>query len=44
MAEAFGIEESVDPRDTRPLLCDWVRLAYDILPTRLGPKPKTARP
>lgn len=43
-AEAFGIEEIIDPRDTRPLLCGWVRLAYGILPTQLGPKPKTARP
>ncbi len=43
-AEAFGIEEIIDPRDTRPLLCDWVHTAYDILPTQLGPKPKTTRP
>ncbi len=43
-AEAFGVEEIIDPRDTRPLLCDWARTAYDILPTQLGPKPKTVRP
>ncbi|PCJ21842.1 MAG: methylmalonyl-CoA carboxyltransferase [SAR86 cluster bacterium] len=43
-AEAFGIEEIIDPRDTRPLLCDWVKLAYDILPTQLGPKARTTRP
>lgn len=43
-AEAFGIEEVIDPRDTRPLLCDWVRLAYDIIPTQLGPKSRTPRP
>ena len=24
-AEAFGVEEIIDPRDTRPLLCEWVR-------------------
>jgi len=43
-AEAFGVEEVIDPRETRPLLCDWVRLAYDILPTQLGPKNRSARP
>lgn len=43
-AEAFGIEEVIDPRDTRPLLCDWVQLAYEILPTQLGPKAHTPRP
>ena len=26
-AETFWIEEIVDPRDTRPLLCDWANLA-----------------
>lgn len=43
-AEAFGIEEIIDPRDTRPLLCDWVKLAFEILPTQLGPKTRTSRP
>lgn len=43
-AEAFGIEEVIDPRDTRPLLCDWIKLAYDILPSQLGPKSRTPRP
>jgi acetyl-CoA carboxylase carboxyltransferase component len=35
-AERFGIEELVDPRDTRPLLCEWVRDAYTVLPEQLG--------
>ncbi len=43
-AEAFGIEEVIDPRDTRPLLCQWVKLAYDLLPSQLGPKARTSRP
>lgn len=43
-AEAFGIEDIIDPRDTRPLLCEWVETAYDILPTQLGPKVRTSRP
>ena len=30
-AEHFGIEEIIDPRETRPLLCDWVRDAYAVL-------------
>jgi hypothetical protein len=30
-AERFGIEEIIDPRETRPLLCDWVRDAYAVL-------------
>ncbi len=43
-AEAFDIEEIIDPRDTRPLLCEWVRLAYARLPHRLGPRPGGFRP
>ncbi|PLT35196.1 acyl-CoA carboxylase subunit beta [Bacillus sp. V5-8f] len=35
-AEAFGVEEIIDPRDTRPLLCDWVKDAYRLLPQQLG--------
>lgn len=31
-AEAFLVEEIVDPADTRPLLCDWVEQAYAGLP------------
>jgi propionyl-CoA carboxylase beta chain len=38
-AEAFLVEDIVDPADTRPLLTDWVRSAYDLLATspRRGP-------
>jgi acetyl-CoA carboxylase carboxyltransferase component len=43
-AEAFSIEEIIDPRDTRPLLTDWVSLAYDNEATRLGPKTRGMRP
>jgi acetyl-CoA carboxylase carboxyltransferase component len=35
-AERFGIEEIIDPRETRPLLCDWVRDAYAVLPATPG--------
>jgi acetyl-CoA carboxylase carboxyltransferase component len=43
-AEAFNIEDIIDPRDTRPLLCDWVEAAYEVLPTLLGPKSRGMRP
>ena len=43
-AEAFGVEEIVDPRDTRPLLCEWIEGAYGMLPSELGPKARTCRP
>ncbi len=44
-AEAFGIERIIDPAETRPRLCQWVRLAYAALETRpLGPRGRGARP
>jgi len=43
-AEAFGIEEIIDPRDTRPLLCEWAESAYRMLPAELGPKARSCRP
>jgi len=43
-AEVFGVEEIIDPRDTRPLLCEWVEGAYRMLPAELGPKARTCRP
>jgi acetyl-CoA carboxylase carboxyltransferase component len=30
-AERFGVEEIIDPRETRPLLCEWVHDAYAVL-------------
>lgn len=35
-AERFGVEEIIDPRETRPLLCEWVHDAYALLPEQLG--------
>ncbi len=43
-AEAFGVEEIIDPRDTRRLLCEWVGEAYRIIPTLLGPRTHGLRP
>lgn len=36
-AERFGIHDIIDPRETRPLLCNWVEQAYHVLPEQLGP-------
>jgi acetyl-CoA carboxylase carboxyltransferase component len=41
-AEAFLIEEIIDPRDTRPLLCDWINMAAPL--PALGPSMFTMRP
>ena len=44
-AEAFGVEEIIDPRDTRPLLVDWARRAYEIISSETrGPKARGMRP
>ena len=42
----FQIEEMVDPRDTRRLVCEWVETAYQIVsqPGRLGPRALQFRP
>ncbi len=42
----FQIEELIDPRDTRRLVCEWVPAAYRIVqqPARLGPRPLQFRP
>ncbi len=36
-AEAFNIEDIMDPRDTRPMLCEFIEMAQPILKTQLGP-------
>jgi acetyl-CoA carboxylase carboxyltransferase component len=43
-AEIFGVEEIIDPRDTRPLLCEWVETAYRLFPSQLGPIKRGMRP
>lgn len=35
-AEHFAVQDVIDPRDSRPLLCAWVREAYRMLPEQLG--------
>jgi acetyl-CoA carboxylase carboxyltransferase component len=36
-AEAFNIEEIIDPRDTRPILCDFIEMAQAEIKLQLGP-------
>jgi propionyl-CoA carboxylase beta chain len=43
-AESFMVEKLIDPRDTRPLLTDWIGDAYRLVATELGPKGRPARP
>jgi acetyl-CoA carboxylase carboxyltransferase component len=42
-AEKFGVQDIIDPRETRPILCDWVEQAYNILPQQLGPTSRMMR-
>lgn len=35
-AERFGVQDVIDPRESRILLCDWVRDAYALLPELVG--------
>ena len=37
-AEAFGVEDLIDPRETRPYLCRFLEAAQVGMKTRLGPK------
>jgi acetyl-CoA carboxylase carboxyltransferase component len=30
-AERFGVEDVIDPRETRPLLCDWAARAHELV-------------
>src|SRR4051794_14500658 len=45
-AEHFSVEEIIDPRDTRPLLCDWAERAHELVRHELsdGPKSRGPRP
>ena len=39
----FQMEEMIDPRDTRRYVCDWVRLAYQIVRQSERLKPRTLK-
>src|SRR3954470_8741262 len=43
-AERFGVEEIIDPRDTRPLLCAWARQAHRLVAHEAGAGPKQRGP
>ncbi len=44
-AESFGVEEIIDPRETRPLLVDWAHRAYEIVCHEArGPRARGMRP
>jgi acetyl-CoA carboxylase carboxyltransferase component len=43
-AGTFDNTEVIDPRDTRPLLCQFVRDAWQVTATQLGPKLRGIRP
>jgi acetyl-CoA carboxylase carboxyltransferase component len=45
-AERFSVEEIIDPRDTRPILCDWAARAHELVLHELpaGPKARGLRP
>jgi len=39
-AERFGVEEIIDPRDTRPILCAWAERAHELVAHDAGDGPK----
>ena len=45
IAAARGyVDDVIDPRETRPMLCDWIRLVQPLLPQLLGPRHFGIRP
>jgi acetyl-CoA carboxylase carboxyltransferase component len=40
-AERFSVEEIIDPRDTRPLLCDWAERAHELVAQDIAAGPRT---
>ncbi len=44
-AEVFGVEDIIDPAETRPRLCRWVKTAYHTMASDpVGPSGRTFRP
>ena len=43
-AEAFNVNDLIDPRHTRPTLCDWIDLIQPQLRAHRGPRAYTIRP
>jgi acetyl-CoA carboxylase carboxyltransferase component len=42
-AERFKVPDIIDPRDTRPILADWLEDAWRVLPEQVGVKGRTIR-
>jgi acetyl-CoA carboxylase carboxyltransferase component len=42
--EAFGVQDLIDPRATRPALCDWIEWIQPVLREHRGPRAYTYRP
>lgn len=42
-AERFAVQDIIDPRQTRPLLCAWAEMAYKLLDEHRGPRARTMR-
>jgi acetyl-CoA carboxylase carboxyltransferase component len=43
-AEGFGVHDLIDPRQTRPALCEWIRLAEPLAADARGPRDRGWRP
>ena len=43
-SESYAFHELIDPRETRPMLCDWIKLVQPLLPQLLGPRHFGIRP
>ncbi len=43
-AESFSVHDLIDPRETRPALCDWIELVEPLLSTLTGPRTFPYRP
>jgi acetyl-CoA carboxylase carboxyltransferase component len=43
-AEEFGVHDLIDPRETRPAICDWLDEIRPGLATRAGPRAYSIRP
>ena len=43
-AEAFNIEDIIDPRETRPMVSNFIDIAQAVLQTQLGPSPTPYMP
>lgn len=43
-AETFSVHDLIDPRETRPRLCEWLELAHPLLESQRGPTSFSYRP